>query len=169
MRRSNFTSRRAVLTFLAIVLLAEYRMLEWMAIEFKKDIFGDVKDLCSSKIMCLGLFMTATNEPYITSKDIKYFMETILNPQGNEGFFRWDLLETFEKFIGRVNYEPRSLKDLTRCKIRSCLQTSSLVPKQIKQLAIPQTLKEFILFHCEEIWDMLSSVVSVRIFVQFLS
>lgn len=111
---------------------------------------------CFHKFLWLDKITEATTETLITLRDIENFEAHFLNFLPSEsdllslgGIARNLFPET------RIYYNPRSLKDHTRCKIRESLGSSTTLPAQVYKLPIPDTLKEFLLFGNEDIWESL--------------
>lgn len=160
MTQSDISIRRSMLIFISICIIFEYQSLEKLEMKLYEksniDVVHSFKDLCFQKFMCLDIFIEATAEIAITFRDIENFEKTFSNFLPNESF-GLSLGEIYRKMFSNAQdyYNPRSLKDLTRCKIRESLRCSTTLPAQVYQLPIPVILKEFLLFVNETIWESL--------------
>lgn len=159
MAHSKFSFRRSMLILCTVCIVAEYGLYERFSLietpEIDLTAFASRMKLnCILKIRCLDLYIATTMETKITFREIESFTATILTPHLGTRFAR-TLVETSRKIMSEAHefYNPRPLKDLTRCKIRACVPNSMMLTEHVKQLTIPETLKEFILFHSEEIWE----------------
>lgn len=165
-----------MLIFICICIISEYQAFDRLEMKlnfnFTIGFIHSCKSLSISKFVCLDAFMESTAETFISLNDIDQFKVTFLSFLPNEvvGLSFEDiskkvLSESFKCYNPRSPEfaleccNPRSLKDLTRCKIRASLRSSSTttLPEQVYQLPIPPTLKTFILFGKEGIWEPLSS------------
>lgn len=158
MAHSEISSRRSMMIFCAVCIVAEYGLYEKLCIIAPEELglisfASRMKLHCMLKMNCLDLYAATTTETKITFREIEIFSATILNPHLGAEFAR-TLVETSRKILSEAHdfFNPRSLKDLTRCKIRACVPSSMVLTEQVKQFTIPETLKQFILFHREEIW-----------------
>lgn len=176
---SEISFRRCMLIFCTVCIVAEYRKYEKICMieptESGLSAFANrKKSECIRKMDCLHLYIDTTTEIKITFKDIETFTATVLNPQFSTEF-GMTLVETSRKIMSEANesYNPRLLKDLARCKIRACVPNSMMLTEQVKQLTIPKILKQFILFHSEEIWNFMidnhETLLIVQVLVQHIT
>lgn len=174
-KRSDISFKRTMLMFICICIIFEYQAFEnlEMKLNFPSsiDFIHSCKNLSVSKLVCLEVFMESTAETFISLNDIVQFKRTFLSFLPNESFglsfeniSKKVLSESFKCYNPRppnclLEYcNTRSLKDITRCKIRESLRSSTkTLPEQVYQLPIPRTLKTFLLFSKEEIFNPLSS------------
>lgn len=160
MAQSKINFRRSILIFCAVCIVTIYEMYERICLVSTRrslNLYASrMKSMYIHKMRCLDLYVDTTTETKITFADIAIFNETVLNPLIGREFGR-TLVETARKIMGEAHrtYNPRSLKDLTRCKIRACVPSSVMLTERVKHFTIPETLKKFILFHREEFWELL--------------
>lgn len=161
MTQSEISFRRSMLIFCTVCIVAEYGVYEKLCAkaipEFDFFLLANrMKSKYKSKINCLDLYIDTTMETKITFKDIDHFTATVLNPYlGTE--FGKTLGDISRKILSEAHkfYNPRPLKDLARCKIRTLVPSSMLLTEQVNRFMIPETLKQYILFHSDKIWELL--------------
>ena len=140
-----------------VVIVAEYVMHEKIEARFNlPSVARQMKDACIRKLDCLDVVISTTSENKIIVRDIEKFVAKILSPLLHGLACRW-IMETARKLFRDVGefHNPRSLKDLARCQIRTGLRRRTMFPEQVNQLAIPDALKEYILFQRKGIWNLL--------------
>lgn len=140
--------QRSILIFYTIFIISEYKACEMLQLE-------QLTKVCLRKLKCLHLLIATTTEPWITLNDIENFFVTFC-PSLNDTIKKY-LQETFNIIYPNASHliNPRSLRDLSRCKVREYYLNTGMLPKQVNQLSIPTTLKKFLLFDCGDIWECL--------------
>lgn len=140
--------RRSVLIFYTIFIITEYKACEMLQLE-------PLTKVCLRKLKCLHLIIATTTEPWITFNDIENFFVTFC--PSLDDTIKKCLQETFKAIYPDVSHfvNPRSLRDLSRCKVRACHLDTEMLPERVNQLSIPISLKKFLLFDCGNIWECL--------------
>lgn len=161
MTQSDISFRRCMLILCTLCIVAECEMYEKLCMLATSEhglnsYASHMKSKCILKMRCLDMCIKTSTETKITFTDIESFIAAVLNPHLGIQFGR-HLVETARKEMSEAHtfYNPRLLKDLARCKVRACVPSSMLLTAQVKQFKMPETLKEFTLFHSEGIWDLI--------------
>lgn len=125
--------RRILIILCTIDIIKEYQIA-------KKIKLKVLEERCYCKLQCLNLFIKTTPESH-----------------------NWVILQTLNTSLKELAPDttayckPRTQKDLTRNKIRHVLKHSGVLPEKVAKLPLPNTLKSFLLFHEENIWDTLKT------------
>lgn len=96
--------------------------------------------------MCLDLLTDSMPEPYVSVEDVRQFLK-FFHPETEDAveiacsYFRVAFSESQEFPT------PRSLKDLSRCKIRESIKSEEPFLDMVAKLHYPLPLKKFILHH----------------------
>lgn len=99
----------------------------------------------SKKVQCLKLLFEYIREPYITSCEIKRIIRYLGRNDISEELVQkiGELFETYFPESARP-FEVRSLKHLSRLKLRESLKSAGTYPQGVETLDIPHHLKPYI-------------------------
>lgn len=116
----------------------------FMIIEVVSNYFmSDGKD---QHARSFNLYSLTVPEPAISQKEVKVFIYISF---ANDEIFKREAFRSFNNAFADSPKlpSPRSLKHLSRCKIRDCLPSSPPMPSVLHQIEhFPNCLKDYILF-----------------------
>lgn len=98
-------------------------------------------------VNCIRMYFRAVAEPFISKKDVEEFLRFYYRNRISEDLIE-SLGEDYEclfKPESSMAYTPRSLKHLSRLRVRKSLQWKvTVLPNAVKGFLIPPTLMEFL-------------------------
>lgn len=133
--------RRILIILCIINIIKEYQIAKKIKLKI-------LEERCHCKLQCLNLFIKTTPEPFIAFKEIETCLATFFGESHN-----WVILQTLKTSLKELAPDttayckPRTLKDLTRNKIRDVLKHSGVLSEKEAKLPLPKTLKSFLSFH----------------------